>query len=91
VIEEAPIVLHEADELDSVADFLDADVLTGQGSTEIDLASADARVPASSHRGCAIMKGIFQVAEAASGRACDIGDNLRKLGNAAWDVVKRVH
>jgi hypothetical protein len=91
VIEEAQIVLHEADEPDLVADFLDANVPTGEGRSEINLASADARVPALSHRDSAIMEGIFEVTEAARGRACYIGDNRRKLGNAVWDSVKMVH
>ena len=83
--------MHEADEPDLVSDFLDADVLTGEGSIEIGLASADARVPSLSHRDSAIMERIFVVTEAARGRACYIGDNRRKLGYAVWGAVKRVH
>jgi hypothetical protein len=41
VIEEAEVVVHEADEPDFVSDLLDADVLTGEDLAEIDLAAAD--------------------------------------------------
>ena len=83
--------MHEADRPNHVADFLNADVLTGGSSSEIELASANSRVPALSHRDTAIMKGIFEVVEATRDRACYIGDKRRKLGNAVWIAVKRVH
>lgn len=38
--EESPIVRHEADEPDALVDLLDADVLTSEDRTQIDLAPA---------------------------------------------------
>jgi hypothetical protein len=57
--------VHETDQPDAVSHFPDPDALTGEGRTEIDLASADARVTALSHRDCAIMERIFGVTEVA--------------------------
>jgi hypothetical protein len=39
--------VHEADQPDVIGDFADADVLTGEHATEIDLAAAKAQAPRS--------------------------------------------
>ena len=42
MIEEPQVVVHKADQPDSIADFLHADVLTGKHGAEVDLAAPEA-------------------------------------------------
>jgi len=51
VVEEAQVVVHEADEPDLFADFRDADVLTGEHATQVYFATPDADSPALGHGG----------------------------------------
>ena len=65
MIEEAQVVLHEADQPDFIADFLDADVLTRQRGSEIDFAVADAYAASVGDGNCAVVERIAQITEAA--------------------------
>ena len=42
MVEESQVVIHIADEPDSIADFLDPDVLVGEDGAQIDLAAPEA-------------------------------------------------
>ena len=57
--------MHEGYEPDSIADFLDPDVLTGEGLAEVDLALAEANAPAVSDGHGSIVEGILEDAQAA--------------------------
>ena len=61
MIEEAEVVVHEADEPDFVGDLFDADVLAGEDLAEIDLAATDADAPAARNGDGAIVEGILEL------------------------------
>ena len=61
VIEEAQVVVHEAHQPDLLGDLLDADVLSGEHLTEIDLATPDADAAAGRDGDGAIVEGILQL------------------------------
>jgi hypothetical protein len=66
VIEEAQVVMHEADQPYSIAHFLDTDVLSGE-LAEVDLALAKADAPAVGNRDGSVMKRILELSEPAIG------------------------
>src|SRR5947199_8088855 len=49
IVEEAQVVVHEADEPDVVSDFSHADVLSRKDLTEVDLAPSEAQAAALGH------------------------------------------
>lgn len=67
MIKEAQVVVHEGHHPDLLADFRDADVLTGEYGAEIDLTPTDADPAALSDRDGAVVEGVFQVADAVVG------------------------
>ncbi len=53
--------MHEADQPDVISDFADADVLTSEHATEIDLALAEAEAAALGDGHGEIVEGVFQL------------------------------
>ena len=60
VVEEAQVIVHEADQPDVIGDFAHSDGLTGKDLVEIDLASAKAQATALRDDDGAIVEGILQ-------------------------------
>jgi hypothetical protein len=67
LIEESQIVCHEGDQPDLVTDLLDANILAGKDTAEVDFAPADADTTTGGDRDSSIVEGIFQLADAAVG------------------------
>ena len=67
MIEEAQVVLHEADEPDLVGKLVDADRLATEGLTEIDSAPADADASAARDDGGAVVKRVVELSGSAIG------------------------
>lgn len=65
MIEEAQVVVHEADQPDLVGDLFDADVLTGEHLAEVDLVPAEADTAAAGDGDGAIVEGVVDRVEAA--------------------------
>ena len=81
MIKESQVVLHEADQPDLVADLLDADVLTGEDSTEVYLALANAEAPATRDGDGPVVERVRQLADPAIGtwrRAVELGGILHR-------------
>ena len=66
-IEVAEVVLHKADEPDTVRDLLDADLLAGEDGGEVDLPSFVADPPTARDQRGPIMKGILEILQAPIG------------------------
>ena len=67
MVEEPQVVMHEGDEPDAIADFLDPDSLTRQGFTEADLFTIDAESSALSDRDGFVVEGILELTDAGVG------------------------
>ncbi len=62
-IEVAEIVLHEADEPDTVGHLLDADTLAGEHGAEVDLAALVANAAAVGDQRSSVTKRILEIAQ----------------------------
>jgi hypothetical protein len=62
MVKDPQVVAHEAYEPDVLADFANADSLTGEHPTQIDLAPTDADAAAARDHQRAIVEGILQIA-----------------------------
>ena len=62
MVEEAQVVIHEADEPDSIADFLDPDILTGEDGAEIDFSASDADAAALGDGDGSVVKRVVKLA-----------------------------
>ena len=63
----AQIIVDEADEPNSLVDFLDAEPLSGQDGGDVDFLSIDADTAAGGDEDVAVMEGIFEIWEALIG------------------------
>ena len=67
MVEEAQIILHEADQPDLVLDLLDADLLTGEDRAEVDLLPSEADSAAVRDSDGPVVEGVLEVRESAIG------------------------
>ena len=68
IVEEAEVVVHEADEPDVVSDFPHADVLSRKDLTEVDLGSSEAQSPRCAAKSPRRVKWTMQTAALAKAR-----------------------
>ncbi|HEY1615292.1 MAG TPA: hypothetical protein VGF97_16545 [Rhizomicrobium sp.] len=66
IVEVSEIVMHEADEPDSVVGLPDADILAGEDGAEIDLALFVADATAGGDGDCLVVERIVELGQAAS-------------------------
>jgi hypothetical protein len=74
IVEEAQVVVHEADQPDVISDFSYPDALASKDLAEIDLASPEAQATALSHGDRHVVERIAELWEAGSGycRFCTV-------------------
>src|SRR5258705_7781463 len=63
IVEEAQVVVHEADEPDVVSDFSHANVLSREDLTEVDFAPSEAQAAALGHGDGHVMERVMQLRE----------------------------
>ena len=66
-IDEAEIVVQEADDPNAVVDLLDAEALTGEHGRDVDLLAVHADASATGDEDIAVMERIFELCDAAIG------------------------
>jgi len=64
-VEVAEIIVHETDEPNAVADFLDTKSLAGEHGRDVDLFAVQAEAAAGGDETLAVVEGIFEVRQAA--------------------------
>ena len=67
IVEEAEVVVHEANQPDVLGDFAHADVLAGEDRAEVDFATAEAQPPALGDGDGLIVQRVFQRRQALIG------------------------
>jgi hypothetical protein len=82
VIEEAQVVVHKADQPDLLADFRDADVLSGEHGTQVDFPTTDADAAATAPPATSPIVGIIDT--------CSYQNPLNRLIYCTIRIVARL-